>query len=483
MKRISLILSALFIFSVLLGACQNSSGGVNANLTSADTDAETTEADARNAIPDNLPATDFEGREFRIYSSTERETTFYADEQNADVVNDAIITAIGITEERFDVDIVNIDSGGDDVKHNEKIRTSINVGDDTFDVAENHDALSGGLAVQGLLLNLYKMPNLDFSKPWWPSNAVESLTYRDQMYLASSNISYRGFQQTRVLFFNKNLMADRNMEEPYTYVFDGTWTLDKFISMTKDLYEDLNGNSKVDNEDLFGYVAKGPIYCYLEQYHLTPVQKTDDGELILGINNDRTVTLVGKMYDLLHGSAGGTIKDYSTTEKMFSSEHALFAFGEISDASLKYRYTEVNYGIVMQPKLDEAQEKYYAEYTDRFFLFPVTTKDINFSTIIFEAMSAEGYKKIFPAYYEIALKQKYTYDNESMRVLDIINDARVIDFSYVYCNDINNMLNTLFFSTPSKDFASLYAKNEKNLNKKLKEITKSYEKLEARTAE
>jgi ABC-type sugar transport system, periplasmic component len=483
MKSISFFLAALLVLSSLISSCANGTDkSASEETTSAATEAETSEADVRNAISDGLTDTDYGGKQFRIYSSTGRETTFYTDEQNGEVINDAIYTAIGTTEERFNVDIVNIDSGGDDVGHSDKIRTAITSGEDAFDIAENHDALSGTLALQGLFLNLYNIPHLDFTKPWWPSNAVDSLTYRGQMYLASSNISYRGFHWTRVLFFNKNLFTDYNMEEPYTYVFDGTWTLDKFISLTKDTYTDVNGNSQVDDDDLFGYVAKGPIYCYLEQYGLDPVEKTEDGELVLGVNNERTITLVEKMYSLLHESKGGTIKDYTTAETMFSSDRALFAFGEIGDAVDKYRYTDVNYGIVMQPKLDETQESYLAEYTDRFMLFPITAADTDFVGTIFEAMSAEGYKKIYPAYYEIALKQKFTYDDESVKVLEIINDVRVLDFSYVYCSDINGMLNTLLYGSPSKDFASLYAKSEKSLNTKLKQITKSYEKLEEKIA-
>lgn len=479
MKKFSLFMALVLILAVVLSACAvDQKGGGAVTTATASTEEETSEIDARMAISDDLPANNYEGREFRIYSSTGRETTFYTDEQNGEVINDAIFAAISTTEERFNVDVVNIDSGGDDVVHSDKIRQVITSGEDAFEVAENHDSLSGGLAVQGLFHNLYDIPHLNFTKPWWPSNAVESLTYRNQMYLASSNFSYRGFHWTRVLFFNKDLIVDYNMEEPYKYVFDGTWTLDKFISMVKDTFEDLNGNSKADLEDRYGYVAKGPIYCYLEMFDLTPVIKTEDGGLQIGVNNERTITLIEKMYSLLHESKGGTILDYAGTEKLFGAQLALFAFGEIGDAVEKYRYTDVNYGIVMLPKLDENQESYLAEYTDRFLLFPITSLDTDFSGVIFEAMSAEGYKQIFPAYYEIALKQKFTFDDESVKVLDIINDVRVLDFSYIYIPDINGMLQTLLYSNPSKDFASLYAKNEKLLNAKLKQITTSYEKLE-----
>ena len=479
MKKISALMALILTLTSVLLACSevnNTSSG--ADTTAAVSEAETSEIDARKAISDDLPNVKFDGRQFRIYSSTGRETTFYTAEQNGEVINDAIYSAIATTEERFNVDIVNIDSGGDDVGHNDRIRSIITSGDDAFEVAENHDSLSGGLAVQGLFLNLYDIPHLNFDKPWWPTNAVESLTYRGKMYLASSNFSYRGFHWTRVLFFNKDLIVDFNMEEPYKYVFDGTWTLDKLSSLVKDTYSDLNGNSQRDKDDLYGYVAEGPIYCHLEQYDLNPLVKTDDGGLEIGLNNERTLTLVDKLYTLLHESKGAMITGYGESYNWFGTHRALFAFGEIQYAVDKYRYTEVNYGIVMLPKLDESQENYRAEYTDRFLLFPITTTDLEFSGTIFEAMSAEGYKQIFPAYYEIALKQKFTFDDESVRILDIINDVRVLDFSYIYIPDINGILNKLLYETPSKDFASLYAKNEKALNAKIKQLITSYDKLE-----
>ena len=63
-------------------------------------------------------------------------------------------------------------------------------------------------------------------------------------------------------------------------------------------------------------------------------------------------------------------------------------------------------------------------------------------------------------------------------MLDIINDVRVLDFSYVYIPDINGILNTLLYERPSKDFASQYAKSERSLNAKIDQLIKSYDKLE-----
>ena len=64
-----------------------------------------------------------------------------------------------------------------------------------------------------------------------------------------------------------------------------------------------------------------------------------------------------------------------------------------------------------------------------------------------------------PAYYEVALKKKYTYDDESVKMLDMIVDSRVFDFGYAYgCwSGVAFMFQDLIGRDKSKDFASLYA--------------------------
>lgn len=462
MKTISILLLLIFILPAI---CSCSGPGetpaVSAGVSTSAP--EPTEEELRNAISDDLPETDCEGREFRLYAFDKMEKYFYADEQNGEIINDSIYTANKTVEERFNTDIVFVDSGGDDVSHNSAIRKSILANDNIFEVAENHDSLSGASAMEGLYLNLYEIPYLNFEKPWWPSNAVDSLTFMNQMYVGSSNMSYKGFHFTRVLFFNKSLIADYNLTEPYRYVFDGQWTLDLLIGITKDIYEDMNGDAKADKSDIYGYMANNPSYCYLEAYGINPIEKSDN-ELVMAINNEKTIQLFDKMYSLIFESPGGVMVNYSESAALFGEGHAVYVFGELGHAVDILRYTDVNYGIIPLPKLDETQEEYLSAYTDRFFVVPVNSPDLDFFGLILEAMSAEGYKKVIPAYYEVALKQKFTYDDESVRILELINEVRILDFAFVYCNNFNGIVNDLLNpSKPSKDFASLYAKREKTL--------------------
>ena len=166
-----------------LSACGGESGSspdISDGTTSADTadtlaDAVTTEPEE--TLPaDNLPDTDLSGYTFRIYSLDECAKFFYSDALDGDVVNDAIYQSIMNVEERFGADVQCVIFGSGDGDFNGAINKIILAGDDVFDVAENHDTLSGDSSLKGLYLNILDFPYLDFEQPWYPTNAIDSLT-------------------------------------------------------------------------------------------------------------------------------------------------------------------------------------------------------------------------------------------------------------------------------------------------------------------
>ena len=122
-------------------------------------------------------------------------------------------------------------------------------------------------------------------------------------------------------------------------------------------------------------------------------------------------------------------------KNMFIQSQALYIPTSLSSAVQEFRNCEFKYGIVPYPMLDEQQGTYYSGYTERFMVVPYTCEDPDMVGTIIESMSAEGYRQVLPAYYETALKGRYTHDSESVQMLEIIREARVIDFAYVYGND------------------------------------------------
>ena len=69
-----------------------------------------------------------------------------------------------------------------------------------------------------------------------------------------------------------------------------------------------------------------------------------------------------------------------------------------------------------------------------------------------------------PAYYETALKTKYTRDDESIAMIDMIVDSRVFDLGYVYdaWNGASFIFQTLI-SANNPAFESYWASNEKKI--------------------
>lgn len=95
---------------------------------------------------------------------------------------------------------------------------------------------------------------------------------------------------------------------------------------------------------------------------------------------------------------------------------------------------ENDYGILPYPKWDEAQTEYYTmvDGSHDILAVPITATNLERTGIITEALSAESYKRVIPAYYETALKTKYARDDESVQMLDMIANSRVFDIGYVY---------------------------------------------------
>lgn len=86
--------------------------------------------------------------------------------------------------------------------------------------------------------------------------------------------------------------------------------------------------------------------------------------------------------------------------------------------------------------------------------------------LITEALNAESYKRIIPAYYETTLKNKGVRDEESIALLDLIVDSRVFDIGYVYdgWSGASFFFQKLVYAN-NNNLASMWKTNEKAVTK------------------
>ena len=140
-------------------------------------------------------------------------------------------------------------------------------------------------------------------------------------------------------------------------------------------------------------------------------------------------------------------------------------------------YDTVEFGVVPPPKYDESQEKYITmmNAATSMFCVPITIEDTKYVGAVLEAWAAKAHNVTIPAYFEVALKTKYSRDDESAAMLDLILKSATVDLIY-YSNDFDPFSSAGYrlFHDKSHNFTSFYDKNEKSMSKKLEKFIEKY---------
>ena len=96
-------------------------------------------------------------------------------------------------------------------------------------------------------------------------------------------------------------------------------------------------------------------------------------------------------------------------------------------------------------------------------------------------MSAETYRRVTPAYFETAIKNKYSRDSETSQMLDIIVAGVHMDYTSVFGQNLDAPIDKIrgFFSSKGNcDHAiSSLASLEKATLKRMERIDKLFDKI------
>ena len=166
---------------------------------------------------------------------------------------------------------------------------------------------------------------------------------------------------------------------------------------------------------------------------------------------------------------------------MFTEDRALFMPHFLGSNEI-LRSMNTDYGIIPFPKWNEEQPGYYSASQNSYSIFgiPVTCEKTDAVGATMEAMCAESYRTVTPAYYEIALKQKYARDEETAQMLDIIRDGIKFDFGMANGINLDNMPVTLFrnlLMNNNRNFTSFYNAQEARYQRLLDTLLDAYENL------
>ena len=497
MKKL-LILSILLISLI---SCASETADNNSANTQINEDTALSQGDeiieddisnmkVRENAKDNLPSTSFEGKDFAILQRTEWAYEFSADSENGDTVNDAVYKRNLAVEDRFNVKLKIIEADGVWGKQDTFINmvvNSVTAGDESFDLIAGYAAYMPRLSAQGLVMNLHELPYLDFEQAWWSTDLMNNLTINDKMFFTTGDISLSLWEDILAIYFNKKLADDYSVENPYELVRSGKWTIDKLAEICKGIYVDVNGDGLLsENSDIFGYATDTTNFtdAFFGSFDSPVIKKDDNGIPYHAQNTQKMADITEKIYEFLWNNPGVYANTVSSAEPenlyrhIFEGNRAMF-IPELLGNAQTLRGMDTDFGIVPYPKWNEDQENYLTTSVAYFSLFcvPVTETDFEMTGIIMEALCSESYKKVIPAFYDVALKSKYSRDDDSSEMLDTIRSGLTFDFGKIYVTELAYSMNILrdLMTQKSSNFVSTFEKNEQAYNNALEKVLQTFE--------
>ena len=483
-KIISLLLSILLVLSVVAG-CANKTDNNGDETSDSGSSAETTaDENDRANTPDSLPELDFDGETVIVLARTSE--GFWTNEMDVeteagDVVEDAIYERNRMVEERLNCDLQFLykDGGWEVVaQFNKFIEQSVLAADGAFDIIAGYGYMMCFLAMENLLYNLKDVQYIDYDQPWWPSDLCDELTLNSKMHMIAGDCAISSVKGMTCILFNKQLAEDYKFDDFYTLVTDGSWTFEKLKKAATGVYDDVNGNSEADGSDIYS-IANTCYDPFLAAFETPVTTKDTDGYPVLNVYNDKIVEIFNELWDLSWNNTA-SYSPYNVWQGIdvpsFDKNQVLLNFTTLY-ATETLRDMDVDFGIIPIPKYDEAQEVYHTMVSDSatMIALPVSCTKADTCGAVIEALAAQSYRTVVPAYYKIALNEKYLRDSQSSQMLDIIHDGRQYNIGYVYTAyiGINGSLYRQIFQK-NDNITSFYNSNKKTYDKMLEKLIAFY---------
>ena len=496
------IFSVLIVFAMLFsmvfliaGCAKNETEIKPTEAANSEVGEEVEENKEPTKIFPDLDDADFQGYTFSILTRTSTAVDWldwiprdvFAQEENGDTINDAVYRRNTYIEDKYNFKIEQLftENFGNDIKK------SVNAGDEIYDMIESPLRDAPGLAQTGYFMNLYEIPNLDLNQPWWDQDATAACSVGGKLYFTSGDILMVNNDTCTGIVFNKELLKELALDDPYPIVKEGKWTMAKLYEFCKDASKDLNGDGVMDyRDDRYGFIGqRDTLISFLHSSGETITKKDENDLPYITFGNERSYAAMEACFKVMyegdithnaHHLEGKVPGIYPVSEEMFMSNRALFMWLRLRIVE-NLRSMDTDFGILPLPKLDENQGIYYTDvisYTGCAMSIPVTASDTARTGHILEAICAESKYTTMPAYYDITLKTKMARDEDSSDMLDIIFANRVWDIGELSnFGDFSWQLIALSMKNDS-NIASLFEKLRPKMETAIEKAIAKYEGLD-----
>ena len=455
---------------------------------SANTETETLPVPETEAVTEphyyreaGIPDKDFGGKEFKILqhgpdgADSVGFFEYDTDALNGEKLNDAVFERNRRIEDAFHVTV----NAYSDELPAQTAKKLILAGDDTYHVIADWPMQITAVSTDGVFANLLNVSSINTENVWWNQSAIDNFQIAGKLYLITGDYVLYEKQRLFCVYYNSAIAQKLDMGDLYQMVRDGKWTIDMMNTYAKEASNDTNGDGKMRaGEDEFGFDSGSFTVLHYLLYgmdnHLAV--REPDGTYTLTYLSEHMVDSVEKLKGLLDKNVSVYHEDiyqnFGNARMYFQLGTTLFYHDVLH--SMRLIDSDIAYGVLPQPKFDEAQEKYLTSVhyaMSGALALPANNPDFEMTGILLEALSADSHYTTLPLFVEEILKVKNAPDPGASEMITLIFDNIMHDCFNLYSVG----------SADSRIYENLYSNRGNNyvsaMEKSVNAVTKAFDKL------
>ena len=484
MKRILCLLLAMLMVLPLAVACTadekppvSTSDSTDPATTPADTGTDTATPDTTPVRAHSVPVDelDFGNAEFNTiaYEWQGYPYYFFSDDETSDPMSAALYNRRIEIEEELGVKMTYF-MYKSEVEINNAVTQDVLLGTTTIDLALLHCIIGlAQMTSNAYLYPLEMLEHVDLEADWWNLAQMDALRAGENYYLGVNDYM---IPCPYVIFFNKDMVADLGLDDPYKLVHDQAWTYDAFIQMARAATKDVNTDGLYDSEnDSFGIACDevSNYVSFLPAFGQPLADKGEDDRFVLAMNTEKMADLVADFAEYAKENIFyPDISTHPNDQITMDSNRLLFLLSPITVAE-KLRDCEVPYGILPYPKYDETQTDYRTLDWGGLMAVPSVVEDPDMVGAVIELLAFKAEEEVIPAYYDIVLDGQLSQDPESPKMLDVIFNTICYEPAVNYWGLSSPYMQLIFVLShqalwkKNGNFASIYAEHAEGIQKQI----------------
>ncbi len=481
LKILSLLLALLMMLPVVLSCGKSDDGDGEASVT--------TTADTSDGVNPMLPEKDYGEYEFNIVTHENGEESFVTEGYEGTLINDVVYERNLYLGSKYNVsmNVTLVKQSG----FYEVVNRSVESGTYMFDLLVPGVSYAYQLGMSGLLYDLSELPVVDYDKPYWWQYVWNDTSIAGNHYIAINDACLTSYRTVGAVLFNKSIAAENHLDDFYTLANEKQWTLAKMIENSKKVYIDTTGNGRTP-DDIWGLTGNSAMtdYFYYGSESRLITKDAEDLPVLNMVGNEPLYDIFDSLRIYFRDSTtfygednwGVANARIDLVQDIFLQGSALFWVDAIWKAEVARSGSDVDFGILPMPLVNEGQTEYWNSlhsWISQAICIPlVTSDDMERTGTIIEDMAYYSYVNLRPAFYDTLLKGRVSSDEQSAEMLDyVLYQCRIDPAIYLRESGLSifDDLRGYCSSDTATSISSILAQKNYSYKKIIERIRKSYE--------